>query len=161
MPVTAALRRLLRVRNLEEEQHRLALESALADLHILEQALAHACTAERCGRARLASSASVSDPADRIGALVESASAARHAAALQPRIAAAQQEAVRLRQQFLSKRTERQQAETLIRERETQDAIAAGRRDQQGLDNWFSSRANRGRSPRSARSTRPSQKNFR
>jgi hypothetical protein len=157
MPVTAALRRLLSVRNLEEEQHRLALESALADLHILEQALAQACAAEHRGRARLASGASTGDPADRIGALVEFSSAARHAAALRPRITAAKQEALRLRQLFLLKRTERRQAETLIREREAQDAIAAARREQQGLDNWFSSRANRGKSSHSARSTRPSE----
>lgn len=143
MPVSAALRRLLRVRDLEEEQHRLALESALSDLHTLENALDLARSAERRGRTRLASSAPASDPADRIAARVEFSSAARHAAALAPRIAAAEQEVSRIRQQFILKRTERRQAEALIHEREALDAIEADRRTQQGLDNWIASRAHR------------------
>ncbi|MGA7257755.1 MAG: hypothetical protein WBX09_14005 [Terracidiphilus sp.] len=156
MPVSGAMRRLLRVRHLEEEQHRLTLESALADLGALERALVMARAAERRGRARIASSAPASDPADRIAAVVESSSAARHAAALRPRIAAAEQEAVRVRRQFLDKRTERRQAETLIREREANDAVEAGRRAQQAVDNWFSSRARQGEAGREADSTRQS-----
>jgi len=39
MAVSRALRRLLRIRELEEEQNRLALESALGELNRLEYAL--------------------------------------------------------------------------------------------------------------------------
>ena len=156
MPVSAALRRLLRVRDLEEEQHRLALESALSDLHALEHALVLARAAERRGRARLASSAPASDPADRIAARVEFSSATRRTAALVPRIAAAEQEVSRLRRQYLLKRTERRQAEALIREREALDAIEADRRAQQGLDNWIASRAHRDKSSSKLRSSRSS-----
>jgi len=43
----------------------------------------------------------------------------------------------RLRQEFLGKRVERRQAETLIEKTEAQDAIEAGRHAQQALDDWY------------------------
>jgi len=154
MPVSGSLRRLLRVRNVEEEQHRQALELAVADLRTLVHALASARAAERRGRARLALSVSGADPTDRIAALVESSSAARRGAALVPRIAAAEEQAARLRRQYLDKRTERRQAETLIREREALDAVDAGRRAQHQVDDWFSSRGHRRESSPKPGSTR-------
>jgi hypothetical protein len=51
MAVSRVLRRLLRIRDLEEEQHRLALESALGVLHRLEGAMEAAGERERQGRA--------------------------------------------------------------------------------------------------------------
>jgi len=54
-------------------------------------------------------------------------------------------EVFRLRQEFLSKRVERLQAETLIKETEAQDAIESGRRSQQVLDDWFRSKQFRAR----------------
>lgn len=156
MPVSAALRRLLRVRDLEEEQHRLALESALSGLHALEHALELVRAAERRGRALLASSAPASDPVDRIAAGVESSSALRRTAALVPRIAAAEQQVSSLRRQYLLKRTERRQADALIHEREALDAIEADRRAQQGIDNWIASRAHRDKSSTKSSFTRPS-----
>jgi hypothetical protein len=48
-----------------------------------------------------------------------------------------------LRQEFLGKRVERRQAETLIRETEARDAIEAGRRGQQALDDWYRFRLHR------------------
>ncbi|HTX74916.1 MAG TPA: hypothetical protein VMD29_01835 [Terracidiphilus sp.] len=143
MPVSPALRRLLRVRNLEEEQQRLALDAALADLHALEHVLESARARERRGRQRTGTATNL---ADRVAALVETQSAARHAAALVLRIAAAQRQASDLRGQFLSKRVERRQAETLIREAEAADALAAGRHAQQDLDDWFGGRTARARS---------------
>jgi hypothetical protein len=44
------------------------------------------------------------------------------------------------RQEFLSKRVERRQAETLIAETEAREAIVDGRRTQQSFDDWYSSR---------------------
>jgi flagellar biosynthesis chaperone FliJ len=145
MPVSGALRRLLRLRELEEEQQRLALESALADLHALEQALKLARARQRKGRERIVRSAA-SGPADRIAACVESESAARHAAALAPRIAAAERETVRLRQLYLDKRVERRQAETIVRETEAGDALQSSRRAQQSLDDWYGARLQRNES---------------
>jgi hypothetical protein len=48
-----------------------------------------------------------------------------------------------LREEFLAKRVERRQAETLIKETEARDAIEAGRRSQQNLDDWFGNRMHR------------------
>jgi hypothetical protein len=47
----------------------------------------------------------------------------------------------RRRQQFLAKRIERRQVETLIQKTEAKDAVDAGRRAQRDLDDWFLSRA--------------------
>jgi hypothetical protein len=61
-------------------------------------------------------------------------------------ISAAESEAARRRQQYLVKRIERRQAETLIRETEAQDALEGARREQQRLDDWFGTRGrDRGR----------------
>ena len=44
------------------------------------------------------------------------------------------------RQEFLAKRIERRQAETLIERSEARDAVDAARRTQRELDDWFLSR---------------------
>jgi hypothetical protein len=46
--------------------------------------------------------------------------------------------------EFLAKRIERRQVETLIQKTEAEDAVDAGRRAQQELDDWFLSRAQHG-----------------
>jgi hypothetical protein len=50
----------------------------------------------------------------------------------------------RQRQEFLAKRIERRQVETLIRKIGAGDAVDAGRRAQRDLDDWFLSRARHG-----------------
>jgi hypothetical protein len=50
-----------------------------------------------------------------------------------------------LREEFLAKRVERRQAETLIREIEARGAIESSRRAQQGIDDWFRNRQHRSR----------------
>lgn len=140
MPVSGTLRRLLHVRSLQEEQQRLALESSLVDLHELEHALSQVQERQRRSREHIATSA---DPSDRVAAQVESECAARHAAALLPLIGAAQRKTSCLRDQFLQKRVERRQVETVISAIEVQDANAADRRDQQTIDDWYSGRGKR------------------
>ena len=61
--------------------------------------------------------------ADRAAALVEIDAARRRAAALRPRSAAAEATASRARQDYLAKRLERRQVETLIEEARAQEAI--------------------------------------
>jgi hypothetical protein len=77
---------------------------------------------------------------DRLAGLEETRAASRHAAALGPRIDAMGEEVAGLRQEFLLKRVERRQAETLIQEAEAREVIETGRRSQQTLDDWYSSR---------------------
>jgi hypothetical protein len=140
MAVSRALRRLLRIRELEEEQNRLVLESALGELNRLERALAATLVREREGRKLVEASARSNQLMDRLAGLEEARSAGLHAIALGPRIDAQQAEAAARRLDFFAKRVERRQAETLIEETEAREAIEAGRRGQQSIDNWFSSR---------------------
>ena len=140
MAVSRALRRLLHIRELEEEQGRLALESALSELHRLESSLEATFERKHRGRSLVLSTADTGQLTDRLAGLEETRSAGRHAAALVPRIDGMGVEVAGRRQEFLSKRVERRQAETMIAETEAQDAIEDGRRGQQSLDDWYSSR---------------------
>lgn len=140
MAVSRALRRLLRIRELEEEQRRLALESALGELHRLEHALVAAVERGRRGRSLIQASAQTGELADRIAGYEEIRSAKLHAAALGPRINGMGEEVTDRREAFLLKRVERRQAETLIQETEAREAVVDARRGQQALDDWYSSR---------------------
>jgi hypothetical protein len=140
MAVSRALRRLLFIRDLEEEQRRLALEAALGERTRLEDALAAAAERERRGRRLVQASARTGELLDRLVGLEESRAAGRHARFIEPRIEAVGEEVAARREEFLLKRVERRQAETLIRETEAREAIEAGRRGQQALDDWYSSR---------------------
>jgi len=57
MAVSRALRRLLRIRDLQEEQSRLVLESALGELHRLENAMTATFVRDRQGRSLVQASA--------------------------------------------------------------------------------------------------------
>ncbi len=143
MAVSRALRRLLRIRNLEEEQGRLTLESALGELRNLQNTLAATVERARRGRRLVGVSAHSGELADRLAGLEETRAAGRHATALTPRIADAELDVVALRREFLARRVERRQAETLIHETEVQDNVEAGRRGQQALDDWFGNKMHR------------------
>ncbi len=134
------LQRLLRIRDLEEEQRRLALESALGELNQLKGAMKSARVRERQGRQLVGESARSGQGADRQAGLVQTLCAKRQAAVLEPRLADAQEEAARLRREVLEKRVECRQAETLIEENEARAALETGRRDQRVLDDWYRSR---------------------
>jgi hypothetical protein len=142
MPVSGVLRRLLHIRDLEEEQHRLALESARGELRRLESALAYAAARRRLGR-DLAEGRGSSESIDRQAGVVEAGAAYRLTEVLVPRIGESQEETARRSEEFLSKRVERMQAETLIEATEAADAVEAARRGQQALDEWYRSRLHR------------------
>jgi hypothetical protein len=144
MAVSRAMRRLMQVRVLEEELREAALESAVGDLRRMELALVAAKERERNGRQQVTASANTGELVDRIAGLEETRAALRHGAALKPRIAEAELEVARRRLEFLAKRIERRQVETLIQETEAEDAIDAGRHAQRELDDWFLSRAQHG-----------------
>jgi hypothetical protein len=140
MAVSRALRRLLRIRDIEEEQSRLALESAIGELNRLEGALAATVEREMRGRRLIEASARTDQPVNRLAGLEETRSAGRHVLMLEPRIKAGEEKVAARRQEFLLKRVERRQAESLIQETETRDAVDATRRGQQSLDDWYNSR---------------------
>jgi flagellar biosynthesis chaperone FliJ len=144
MPASRALRRLLRVLHLEEEETRRALDTALNDLRRLEHALAAAAARNRSGRGLVVQSAVTGELADRLAGLEESLAAARRTAALQPRIRDAEQQVATRRAVYLAKRVERRQAETLVEEAAARDALEAARRTQHSLDDWHLGRLRRG-----------------
>jgi hypothetical protein len=145
MAVSRAMRRLLRVLEMQEEQARVQMELALADLRRLEQALNAAGERERAGRLLVKTSAAASalenaaarETTDRLAGVEESRMASRQAAALKPRIAGAGTTVNERRREFLDKRIERRQAETVIEHAETQESIEARRRGQRESDDWF------------------------
>jgi hypothetical protein len=140
MAVSRALRRLLHIRELEEEQNRLALELAVGELNRLEHALTATLERERRGRRLVEASVQTGQVVDRIAGFEETRSAGSHNLALKPRIEFQGEEVTTRREEFLEKRVERRQAETLIQATEAQDAVDADRRGQQSLDDWYSSR---------------------
>jgi hypothetical protein len=140
VPVSEAIQRLLNLRALEEEQHKLALESALGELRRIENALHVTRMRERSGKEHLAAAAQSHDFTDRIAGLIECESAHRNAHILEIRLTEKDREAAELRLRYLYKRTERRQVETIIREAETVGAVEGVRRDQQRMDDWFSTR---------------------
>lgn len=135
--MSRALKRLLRVRSLEEEQQRAALESALAQLHWIERSLEECAARERRGR-QLAVTAD--DTAERLAGRVEIETAQRTERALLSRRVDAQREAALRREAFLHKRIERRQAETLLQEAEARRDAVAAHRAQQGQDEWHAAR---------------------
>lgn len=144
MAVSRALRRLVRVLHMQEEQSRTALESALAELHRLERAQASAAERERGGRGLVALSTLSPEATEqivgRLAGLEESLAASRAAAALTVRSAQAAQDASLCREEFLARRVARRQAESLVHRAEAADAVEAGRRGQQALDDWYLNR---------------------
>jgi flagellar export protein FliJ len=143
MAVSRALRRLLHIRDLEEEQCSLELESATGSLHGLQRTLAAIVERGRRGRQLIGASAHSGELPDRLAGLEEVRAAGRNCVALAPKIADAELDVAALREEFLAKRVERRQAETLIEETEASDTIEAGRRSQQNLDDWFGNRMHR------------------
>lgn len=131
------MRRLLRVLDLEEEQMQRALEAATEELRHLERAREVACERERQGRALIGASATSGQIADRVAGLEEIRQGQRAASALASRITEAQAQATARRKEYLAKRIERQQAETLVRAAEAREAREAAQREQRSLDDWF------------------------
>jgi flagellar biosynthesis chaperone FliJ len=131
------LRRLLRVLMLEEEQVQRAMEAARAALHNLQSTKHFAGERERAGRQLFRAGAHSGDVIDRLGALQELAAGQRTAAALRPRIEQAELEVAERREEFLAKRIERRQTESLLQEAEAREAAEAARRTQQTMDEWY------------------------
>lgn len=143
MAVSSALRRLLRVLQLEEEQRHRALEAAAGELRQLQKAQAGVAARERAGRAMVAAGTRDGVLLDRLAG-IEEMRLARHAAAVvRERIAEAEHTVAARRGEYLAKRVERRQAETLIQEAEAREAVESGRRGQQRLDNWYLDRRRR------------------
>lgn len=143
MGVPKVLQRLLRVRSVEEEQRRRLLESAMTCLAALEQTRGAALETAKHGRALKRESVISGELLDRVGGLVEAAAAEKHACILAGRITTAKEDTVARRGEFLEKRMERQQAETLAEQATIRENMESDRRSQQMIDDWYGARAQR------------------
>jgi flagellar biosynthesis chaperone FliJ len=140
MAVLRGLRRLLELRQLEEDQSRLAFEAGLAELHRLERGRDTAIERGRHGRQLIHKGVRNGELLDRIAGLEEGRVALRLEGLLESRIIQCSRAIEALRQTYQAARVERLQVETLVREAEAAEALAAGRRSQQALDDWYGSR---------------------
>ncbi len=143
MGVPKAFERLAWVRSVEEEQRRRLLEAAVARLKSLEQARDAALQAEKRGRSLLTAGAIAGAMADRQAGLVEAETARRRARVLAAHITTSQKESDARRREFLEKRVERRQAETLVEEAQAREELESGRKSQQRVDDWYGARSHR------------------
>jgi hypothetical protein len=148
--VSRALQRLLRVLELEEEQCQAALETATAEFRRLERAFDAAGAQERGGRRLIAASVLRDELVDRLAGMEETRIAIRSRQYLTPRIVDAEANVEDLREEYLSKRIERRQAETLIEEAKKQVELENSRRGQMSLDEWYLNRRPAGGPPDSS-----------
>lgn len=144
MPVSRALRNLLKVRNLETEQRRVMLKSAMSELHVLQDALAHART-RRTGARAAALELGLLDVLDRSAFLLQQDTEARLEKALEIRRSDASERAEDARVQFMQKRTEQRQAETLVQAAEKRETADMERRLQRTIDEQHMRRASAAR----------------
>jgi len=140
MAVSRGLRRLMQLRLLEEEQSRLALELSLADLHRLERALEAAEERNRRGRQLVHGAAHTGELTDRIAGIEEGRAAQRQTTMLNAAIIESKIATDVLREKYQVVRVERRQVETVIGKAEAAEAVDAGRRSQQFLDDWYGGR---------------------
>lgn len=143
MAASRTLGRLLHLLELQEEQARRVATEAAAEAHRLHSAQSNAAAREREGRRLVGASARTGAVADRVAGLEEIRIARRVAAMLTPLIEAAEREEERRRQEFLARRTERRQAETLLDAAERSAARAETRRAQQTADDLHLGRMGR------------------
>ena len=137
------LERLLHIREIEEEQKRLQLDAALAKLESVERTREAAAEMERQGRTLVAASVVSGEIAERQAGLMETEIARRRARMLAMRIASAQKETIERRHDFIDKRIERRQAETLVARDDTREKLESGRRNQRSVDDWYGARMHR------------------
>jgi flagellar export protein FliJ len=140
MPVSRALRRLLGIRQLEEELSRAALATARAELRRLDDALRSAAQRAQQGRELIAASIRGGDATDRLAGLEESRISEQLSEVLSRSIASAAGRVDDLQDIYLAHHVERRQAEALLENAENEDTAHAERQSQQELDEWFLSR---------------------
>jgi hypothetical protein len=130
------LRRLHALRMIEEQNQASLLDAAASELRRLNEALNGTRIRDANGRDLLSAGVRSGEMLDRIAGLEESASAARVSCVINERLRRGEGEFRQIREQFLLKRLERSQAETLFHsavEREAQEALRKG---QIALDDW-------------------------
>ena len=140
MAVKRVLTRLLRLRELEEELSRVELESAVGQRSRIERELETARARQAQGRRRFVAEAGNGETVGWMAALVQMEQARTHGDRIEGSLAAAEAEVARQRQEFMERRVDREQVETLLDGAHREAEIEAGRRAQQMLDDWYGRR---------------------
>jgi flagellar export protein FliJ len=131
MAVRRVLTRLLRLRELEEEQSRIKLESAVGDRDRVHEDLARAAECLIQGRQSFTAGIVNRDALGRTGAVLETEQARKQRLRILPRLQAAEAEVMRQREEYLLRRTGRRQVETLVENEKGMAMVEAARRAQQ------------------------------
>ena len=152
MKASQTLRRLLRIRALEAEQSRRALESAEAALRPLEMALAATQSSAHLGREWVVRSAQNGDAYDRIAGVEQTRASESAAAWIAAEKAAAEDEAAARKVEFLADYRRRKQTESLLNAAETQGDKEAEKRSQEALDDWHLMRRTPAKKQKASRS---------
>ena len=135
------LLRLLRLRQLEEDQSRQTLEAAVVERDHAQRQFAMAAEHQTLGRRQFVSGVLRQNPLERTGAVLEIERAAREQTRLLPMLEAAEIEVTQRRALFLAQRTDRRQVETLVENERLKSEVEVARRAQQMLDDWYGRRS--------------------
>lgn len=137
MATERGLKRLLQLRKLEEEQSRRDLEIAIGNRSRIERDLAVATEWHAESRRRFLVALCDKDATGRVCGVVEMDVAQDRRSRIEPALDDAEAEIVQQREELLSKRSGRQQLETLVESARAEAEVEALRRAQQILDDWY------------------------
>jgi len=143
MPGKGVLQRLLRIRELREEQSRVELEAAVGQRNRVAQELVEAKSRQAQGRSAFVAGISDRDRTGRAAGMIQMEQARKEQPHIATRLEAANAEVERQRDEFLAHRTARRQVETLVNAEQASLQEEAARRAQQTLDDWYSRRESR------------------
>ena len=137
MTILRSFKRLLHVRDIEEEQARISLEAALHRFNELQTAAQRVQQRDQEGRRMLISGIEQGDGAERIAGLEESRCAAQQSRHLKPQMEEAEASVSILRRQLMERRLARRQAETILQGADIKAHLESLRRMQQASDERF------------------------
>ena len=140
MPRKRVLSRLVRLRELEEEQGRLSLEDAVRRRGRVCEEMDHAKKETEMGRMSFLNGVARRDALGRTGGLIGMEIGVRECARVAPRLQGADREVELQREEFLRRRTARMQVESLATEARNLAEAEVAQRAQQILDDWYGRR---------------------
>lgn len=136
MKRASQIRRLCTLRRLEEQHRATLLEEVKQRLQGIDEALKQSGEQRNDGRALVTESVVRGCVEDRVAGLEEIENAKRRLRALLIARTRSERQLVQSRDEFLAKRTERRQADTVLDAARREEARTAERRSQSELDDW-------------------------
>jgi flagellar biosynthesis chaperone FliJ len=134
---TTRLRRLCEIRRVEEQMQASLLDSANAELLQIDTALEEAHIRKRTGQVLARTGIQTGRAGDRVMGFEEIACATRVSQFLLTRKALAEERVEKIREEYLRKRAEKCQLESLLRKEAEREMAAIQRRSQSALDEWY------------------------